>query len=318
MSEVLAAVVVDTTPDELRSWGLSSRPLRMAPNEWQPVVSSLRDANTGRTPVASVQPIIDATFPGKGYTAAALTIASVPKGTFTYTPPPGTPGDGKRDFTSSDNGLKLPFELYQWDFGDGVRTAGGKVTHTYARRGNYTVVHTVAVGGQVWQSRQVVKPWGGPLPQVTSLDPPVAAIGGPDLDLHVYGNGFVFGSTHILFNETEQPTLYVSDTEATTTIKPSTATVPGSFPIAVAIDGLGRSNAVGFDYVPGTGPVPAPAGGQSKAESQEVEFDPADHTVDDVVAYADEHPDELDRLIGEEEAGKARVTLLEKLHAREP
>lgn len=45
------------------------------------------------------------------------------------------------------------------------------------------------------------------------------------------------------------------------------------------------------------------------------EFSPADHTVDEVVAYAEENPDEIDRLIGEEENGKARVTLLERLHA---
>lgn len=46
------------------------------------------------------------------------------------------------------------------------------------------------------------------------------------------------------------------------------------------------------------------------------EFDPGEHTVDDVLTYADANPELVDRLIGMEEVGKARVTLLEKLHAR--
>jgi hypothetical protein len=45
-------------------------------------------------------------------------------------------------------------------------------------------------------------------------------------------------------------------------------------------------------------------------------FDPADHTVGDVEAYVDEHPDELGAVLDAERAGKNRVTLVEALEAR--
>ena len=39
-------------------------------------------------------------------------------------------------------------------------------------------------------------------------------------------------------------------------------------------------------------------------------FDPGAHTVADVEAYLDEHPDEIDRVLEAERAGKNRTTLL--------
>lgn len=46
------------------------------------------------------------------------------------------------------------------------------------------------------------------------------------------------------------------------------------------------------------------------------EFDPGDHTVAEVLAHVDANPDDLDRVLADEEAGKARVTLLEQLESR--
>ena len=40
------------------------------------------------------------------------------------------------------------------------------------------------------------------------------------------------------------------------------------------------------------------------------DFDPGDHTVAEVEAYLDEHPDEIDRVLEAERAGKNRTTLL--------
>lgn len=42
-------------------------------------------------------------------------------------------------------------------------------------------------------------------------------------------------------------------------------------------------------------------------------FDPADHTIDEVLAHIDEHPETLDAVAAAERAGKARTTLLAKL-----
>jgi len=39
-------------------------------------------------------------------------------------------------------------------------------------------------------------------------------------------------------------------------------------------------------------------------------FDPGEHTVADVEAYLDEHPDEIDRVLQAERDGKNRTTLL--------
>jgi len=42
-------------------------------------------------------------------------------------------------------------------------------------------------------------------------------------------------------------------------------------------------------------------------------YDPGEHTVDEVLAYCAEHPDEVEAIYDAEEAGKNRVTLLDKL-----
>lgn len=47
------------------------------------------------------------------------------------------------------------------------------------------------------------------------------------------------------------------------------------------------------------------------------DFDPTDHTVDDVKAHVDANPDELDAILAAEQAGKARVTLVEWLEGYE-
>lgn len=45
----------------------------------------------------------------------------------------------------------------------------------------------------------------------------------------------------------------------------------------------------------------------------EDEFDPADHTIDEVKAYVNDNPDELQRVYDLEHDGKARSTLLDWL-----
>lgn len=69
-------------------------------------------------------------------------------------------------------------------------------------------------------------------PTVTALEPNTADVGGPDLTLHVRGTGFT-AATVILFNGGEEPTEYVSVTEVTTVVRPSTASGPWSVPVTV-------------------------------------------------------------------------------------
>jgi hypothetical protein len=47
-------------------------------------------------------------------------------------------------------------------------------------------------------------------------------------------------------------------------------------------------------------------------------YDPGEHTVDEVKAYAAKHPDRLAEIVEVETAGKARTTLLDALSPSEP
>lgn len=61
-------------------------------------------------------------------------------------------------------------------------------------------------------------------------------------------------------------------------------------------------------------PAPEPDVEDEEAEEEEEEFfDPADYTVPEVVAWAEENPDEVENLIAAEAQGKARSTLLKRL-----
>lgn len=78
--------------------------------------------------------------------------------------------------------------------------------------------------------------------------------------------------------------------------------------------GLINSAAVGVAYeAPGDGPEVDPEPPAAKTSTGP--FDPADHTVPDVEAYVAAHPDELDRIVAAELAGKNRSTLLDALGA---
>src|SRR5262245_7029411 len=81
---------------------------------------------------------------------------------------------------------------------------------------------------------------------ITSLNPDSAEIGGPPVTLHVIGTGFTNDAV-INFNGGDEETTYVSATELTTLVKPSTATTPGSYPVKV-VQADGESNAMPFAF----------------------------------------------------------------------
>jgi hypothetical protein len=53
--------------------------------------------------------------------------------------------------------------------------------------------------------------------------------------------------------------------------------------------------------------------GEEEASDVDVGYDPAAHTIDEVKEFVTEHPEEISDIYDTEEAGKARVTLLEWL-----
>jgi IPT/TIG domain len=85
------------------------------------------------------------------------------------------------------------------------------------------------------------------VPELLSIDPEVAAIGDDDLTLTCTGEDFD-DTCVITFNGGEEPTTFVSATELTTTVKPSTATVAGEFPVTVK-NAHGESEPVMFEFV---------------------------------------------------------------------
>lgn len=69
-------------------------------------------------------------------------------------------------------------------------------------------------------------------PVLTSLDPDTATLGDPDVTLRCLGSGFNVDSV-IVFNGGDELTTFVSDSEVTTIVRPSTASVAGSYPVLV-------------------------------------------------------------------------------------
>ena len=83
-------------------------------------------------------------------------------------------------------------------------------------------------------------------PTVTSIEPTSAALGAPDVTLHVYGTGFT-PDTVILFNGGEEPTTYVVASEVTTLLRPSSAEVA----VTVLVSVVGAADGVEFTFTSG-------------------------------------------------------------------
>lgn len=71
-----------------------------------------------------------------------------------------------------------------------------------------------------------------PLPEITSLNPSSATLGGQSFVLHVMGKNFGPNS-QIIWNGSEEPTTYVSETELTTLVDMSTAEVAAQIPVMI-------------------------------------------------------------------------------------
>jgi hypothetical protein len=95
---------------------------------------------------------------------------------------------------------------------------------------------------------------------------------------------------------------------------------PGDYPVRLNIYVAGARYGSGEMITVGDPPEPEvdpgyrerPATVFTGDDETEV-YDPSAHTVDEVLAYAAEHPDEVADIVSAEEAGKSRSTLLDKL-----
>jgi len=99
--------------------------------------------------------------------------------------------------------------------------------------------------------RPELPPPSGEAPVINSLDPNTAVVGGPDLTMTVNGSGFTPQSV-IVWNGGDEPTTFVSNTQVSTIVKPSTASGPWSIPISVR-NGDKMSNSLSFQFTDASG-----------------------------------------------------------------
>lgn len=155
------------------------------------------------------------------------------------------------------------------------------------------------VGGYAYDASYpdwIVNP---PTPAVTAVNPASVVVNTPTV-VTITGTGFTPAS-RVWADEEGQSTTYVSSTTLRYTAE---ADQVGSQTITVH---NGSEVSAGRELT-----VTATAG----AASAPAAYDPGEHTVAEVLAYADEHPDELRAIYDAEVAGKARSTLLDGLVER--
>jgi hypothetical protein len=141
-----------------------------------------------------------------------------------------------------------------------------------------------------------------PAPVITAIDPTSRVVAPTtDVTLHVYGTGFTSESI-IRFGGHSERTVLVSASELTTIITGMLFTgVDPAVPVQV-ITGDDESNIVMFAF------TARPA--STLGTTEPAGYDPGEHTVDEVKAYVEAHPDERQAVLDAETAGKARSTLL--------
>jgi hypothetical protein len=85
-------------------------------------------------------------------------------------------------------------------------------------------------------------------PEIEELEPDeVEAGSAEDITMHVHGTGFTDKSV-ITFNGLDEPTVFVSENEVTTIVKPSLFTVPAVCPVTVKNGGY-ESEEVEFEFL---------------------------------------------------------------------
>lgn len=275
-----AVLAEDHAESDLRTWGLSGQPSTWALSTWTSLIDVIRAANQGSMDQSAVQDALDAVYPDGGYDAANIVLPHPPAGDFTVTTDEAT--NSVRVDLAGDADLLLPDDNITWEFGDNspiIHDAGGW-DHTYEAPGEYRIRLTMMVAGASYGSDQVVT-FGEPV--LTPLDPGVAARAATDFD----------SDTDDRPNSSVTPEQTAGQSAAVADQIAAGRMVPGD-----AYVGAG-----GEEYPPAAEAQPKESG----------PYDPSEHTVDEVLAYAAEHPDEAHDIAVAEEAGKGRVTILDRL-----
>jgi hypothetical protein len=168
--------------------------------------------------------------------------APTPQATEPIVPPPGAPGSPFGDTS----------QRYEGEADPGQMIKARNIQRVYEQ-----------AGLPLPPIDEIINP---STPAITSIDPTEAEIGGSDVLLTVTGTAFSPGSA-IIFNGGIEPTTLNSDTEATTIVKPSLATIPITIGVQVRSAAGAESNSVDFSFIE---PV-ARSSRKSRAKSEDDE-----------------------------------------------
>jgi hypothetical protein len=183
-----------------------------------------------------------------GFQVTALTDSGAQAGTLIVTDSARTqiiPGGGRTYIEHTFNG-NAPSAANQgsWTFKwRAPATGAGRVTFYAA--GNAANGDGSSVGDFIYTTTAVTQPAAQPAPTITSLNPNLAAAGGPAFTLTVTGTNFVAGSI-VRWNNSDRMTTVDSATQLTASIPATDVAVAGTANVTVVNPGNIPSNAVVF------------------------------------------------------------------------
>jgi hypothetical protein len=208
------------------------------------------------------------------------------------------------DYTGT--GIELGSEVF---FGDGTgphyigpgAEEGPPYDYTYAEAGTYTI--TVDPLGELFPlvSEDVTVSEGSPEDPVPE-DGPTAEVEVDGMDATAAVS--YTANTHVRFGWGDGQNGDATTDAQGEAIVSHTYTEPGTYSAFIE-DETGTPHTVGDITVPG----------DTSNYGVEVGYDPAAHTVTEVIGYVEDNADQLEDIIAAEEAGKARVTLLTHLES---
>ena len=135
----------DVLTQQLKSWGISGEPTSWAPNRWQSTIVAIRFANTGFGTEATVQGLLDSTFPLNKLKASDVCLSGVPSAVKIR-----SKRSGDRMGVSIPD-LGLPPENVTWLDDQGLVVGHGNDLDV--PDGTAFVVLQLAVGGEVTEER---------------------------------------------------------------------------------------------------------------------------------------------------------------------
>jgi hypothetical protein len=264
----------DNTEAILRSWGLSGEPIHWAPVNYQPTIAAIRACNTGFGNFDAVQGMLDAGFPDMGYEATAVALAHPPSADFVI-----ASGDIDPDV---DPNVERYLEIIRVDLADDedLDLPNELVSWDF---GDGTAPERDAYGyehGYLAPGNYTVR-CTMPVAGVIYTTAQTHTVGKPEepVDLAALNPGVLGRDATVFESETDD---LPNDNAPPTDDAPTDPEVPDTYDVDTA-----------------------------PLDARVTDFDPGDHTVAEVKEYLAQNPEQMDRVLSEEQTGKQRAGILD-------